>query len=562
MIARPSWEKPLRQRLRQRLRRWRQRRFIPRWLRDQVGTIVLLFTLQCLMAYAGEDTLGIGGGSTGIASVSGLIGVLLAISLRSRWQSHGWLLDWTPATPASAWRLRTREHLPAIVTTVVITLLFSSLAAGFHDETTVMTGLAAAGLSMGCGFLLAGGRISSGLLFASVILIFFYTVISGWLGSGEREVISRIAKGTGLAWLPILPWSLATHGTPAPALHLGIVGVALVISLREWRSAWSLRTTRAPEIADHGDPASDEQADEPIAVEDVTPEATNEEQRQNIRQHVAFAWFGMAGYMPDGPMPRFERILWRWFSPRERFLSCLGSQQSFTWFPRTRVTAGTLALMLVLIWLIPWLEQLIPFGDDAFWLFAAFLILASLALLTGWPGRDSSFQSWLDNMQTVDLGQFPALAVLPVTPGEWLRAAAKEWIVRSVWIASLWSVAILLGYKTIVPQGPLSGLVAVALLPWLFLAAWFPLSVLHRLVNAVAGAAFRIHGLGWVLTAVISGVLGLATTGIAIVGIAAGKFIMALAALSIATLLGAFSLWLTLRRCRGMRLDIKPKPLP
>ena len=135
MIARPSWEKPLRQRL----RKWRKRRIVPRWLRDQGGTIVVLFILQCLMAHGGEDTLGTGGGGTGIGAVSGLIGALIAISLRSRWQSHGWLLDWTPATPSSAWKLRTREHLPAIVITIVVTLLFSCLASGFNDATSAPT---------------------------------------------------------------------------------------------------------------------------------------------------------------------------------------------------------------------------------------------------------------------------------------------------------------------------------------------------------------------------------------------------------------------------------------
>ena len=99
MIARPSWEKPLRQRL----RKWRQRRLMARWARDYGVTILGLFGFQCILAHGGEDSLGHGGGGTGIGAITGLIGALLAISLRSRWQSHGWLLDWTPATPATAW---------------------------------------------------------------------------------------------------------------------------------------------------------------------------------------------------------------------------------------------------------------------------------------------------------------------------------------------------------------------------------------------------------------------------------------------------------------------------
>jgi hypothetical protein len=560
MIARPSWEKPLRKKL----RKGRKRRVVPRWLADLGGAVVVLFILQCHLAHGGENTLGHGGGGTGIGAVSGLIGALLAISLRSRWQSHGWLLDWTPATPAAAWKLRTREHLRAIVTTVVVTMLLSCLAAGFNDQTSVTAAFAAGALSMGCGFLLAGGRISTGLLFVAIVLVFFYTVLNGWSGSGGSELSMRMAKGTDLMWLPVLPWSLATHGTPTPALHLGLLALVLMISLYEWRSAWSLRSTPAgdaPELAIPGDPDSEELLDDPTPAGEEAPEAADEDQRQNIRQHVAFAWFGMAGYLPDGPMPGFERILWRWFSPRERFLSCLGSQQSFEWFPRTRWTAGTLVVMVIYPFLASWLNRQASSGDYFFWLLAGFLALAAFAIFTGWPGRDSCFQSWLDHMHTADLGLFPAFAVMPVTASEWLGGAAKEWIARSVWISSLWSMAILLGCSSIAQPGTASWLVALTALPWLSLAAWFPLSVMHRLARAVSGPIFRSHGISRVLPALLLGVMGLIAMAAAFVGIGTGNVLIALMALAVAVLLGAISLRLTLQRCRDMKLDLKPTPL-
>jgi hypothetical protein len=164
-------------------------------------------------------------------------------------------------------------------------------------------------------------------------------------------------------------------------------------------------------------------------------------------------------------------------------------------------------------------------------------------------------------MHTADLGLFPAFAVLPVTAGEWLLAAAKEWIVRSTWIALLWTVAILLGRNGIAPHGSFSWLMAFAALPWLLLAALFPLSVTHRLVRAVSGPIFRTHGLSRVLPALASAAMGLIAVGVAFLGIGAGKFLITLAALAIAALFIALSLWLTLQRCRGMQLDIKPKPL-
>ena len=560
MISRPSWERPLRQKL----RKWRKPRLKPRWLTDHGWTLLILFSLQCVLGHGGEEALGPAGGGTGIGAVSGLVGAFLSISLRSRWLAHGWLLDWTPATPLAAWKLRTREHLPTIIIAVLVTLLLSCLAAAFNDHTSTATALAATTLSMACGFILAGGKISTRLLYAGVVLIFFYTVLSGWFGSEKMELSIRMAKGTSLLWLPILPWSFVTHGSPVPALHLGVLLTALLISIYEWRRAWSYRSVAAGSVGEIAIPtghAPEEPTEEPDSEEEEAPTLPDEEQRQNVRQHVAFAWFGMAGYMPDGPMPRFEQLLWRWLSPRQRFLSCLGSEQAATWFPRTRWAAITLAVMVALALLVPRLDGEAWIDHYGFWVFAGFLGLASIAGLTSWPGRDSGFQSWLDLMQTADLGLFPSFAVLPVTAGEWFRAFAKEWTIRSAWFASMWSVAILLAQKGINPDADLSWQIAFATVPWLIVTAWFPLTVLHRLVRAVSGPAFRSHGITRVVPALVSGVLGLISATIVFVGIGAGMFLMTALSLVVAAVLGAFSLWLTLQRCRGMRLDIKPTPL-
>jgi hypothetical protein len=288
---------------------------------------------------------------------------------------------------------------------------------------------------------------------------------------------------------------------------------------------------------------------------------TDEDQRQAVRQHVAFAWFGMAGYLPDGPLPRFERLLWRCFTPRQRFLSCLGSEQAFAWFPRTRWMVGTLILMVTLSLLVPWLDGKEWMDDYGFGVLIAFLGLGTVAILTGWPGRDSSFQPWLELMQTADLGQFPSFAVLPVTPGELLAAFAKEWTIRGAWFSSLLSAAIFLGQKGVAPGISFSWQVAFAALPWLLVATWFPLSVLHRLIRAVSGPAFRNHGISRVLPALVSGAMGTIAAVVAFFGIGAGELIITMGSLAVAVALGAFSLWLTLQRCRGMRLDIKPEPL-
>ncbi|MCW1883515.1 hypothetical protein OKA04_02170 [Luteolibacter flavescens] len=192
MISRPSWERPLRQRL----RKWRKCSVSLRWLRDHAGVLLFFFALSWVLAHGCEVVFGESGGATGVSAVSGLIGALLSASVRSRWEAHGWLVDWTPATPIIAWKLRTREHLPSVVAIVFLSLFMSCSTVGFGIEATAPTALAASVLSMACGFLLAGGRVSSAVLFAAFVLTIAFTLLSGWFGIIQGGHVPAIGQGS------------------------------------------------------------------------------------------------------------------------------------------------------------------------------------------------------------------------------------------------------------------------------------------------------------------------------------------------------------------------------
>jgi hypothetical protein len=560
MIARPSWERPLRQRL----RNWKRRPGVPSWIKDHGFIIVLAVFFQSALAAEGTRLLGAGGGGTGIGIGGGLAGACLGMFLRTRWQAHGWIAQWSPASRATARRIQTREALPAMGSVVAAVLAFALVAAGFSPRTGFAEAVAAATAAMAAGFLLAGGPISVGILIASGICIVAHAILSQWLALGSGNFPTRILRGSVLGWIPVLPWSMSAHGARAGGFQWLLVALPLAISLREWWRSWHDWQPWRPEremAALAGIPEAVEAADE--EPEDVAE--VDEAKRRIVRQQVAFAWFGLAGYLPNAPMPRLDRLLWRWFTPRQRLISTLGSHDAFGWFAQTRWTALALALMVPLAWFSSW-DDGAPawvawFVGHDFWYWLAFLALAVVAMVGGWPSRRSRFQPWLERMEVQGIGHFPAFALLPVCPGGWLRAAAKEWTLRAAWVSALWSLAIALAAPGFAAGQPAATVASQMALPWLFHAALFPLSAMNRLLRAVSGPTFRMHGFSRGVPSFLASLFCLVWAVFAAFALGTGYLRVALAALAITAGLGGFSLWMTLLRCKGMRLDMKPKPL-
>lgn len=560
MIARPTWERPLRRRLH---RKRERRALLPGWIKDQAGIMVIALVLFAVLAVDGEKLLGAGGGGTGIGVGAGLAGAFIGLCLRARWLDHGWLTEWTPASRLVARRIQTREIIPLVIPVVLAVMIFAAVAACFGSTTGIGEALAAAAVTMGSGFLLAGGRISMRILIASIIWTIGYCILSPWFLDDTARLTTRIVKGAVLGWLPVMPWSMPVHGAPAGALQWLVLGGALAISLREWWKSWHDGIAPPAGLAlaaPAGGPETGEVAPGEEAEERPAPD---EEQRKSIRQQVAFAWFGLAGYLPDSPMPWFDRLIWRWLAPRQRLISTLGSHDAFEWFAQTRWTVLSLALMAALGWLPQSARHRPEFGawfdSHAFWFLVLFVALSAVAILSGWPSRRSRFQPWLEQMEAQGIGLFPAFALLPICPGEWLRAAAKEWTLRAAWVSLLWSLAT----ATWVPASSFSGsavpTLAALVLPWLLHAALFPLSAMNRLVNAVSGPAFRGHGFTRTVPSILAGILCLITTPSAVLALGTGYYGVALLLGALAAASGALSLWLTLRRCTGMRLDLKSK---
>ena len=564
MIARPSWERPLRRRLRQKLENRGQ---AIGWVKENTSLIAVWLVVQIVLMTEGEQQLGARGGATGIGIGAGIAGAFIALCLRSRWQHQAWLTEWTPASHAIVRRIQSRELLSLIAPIVNTVLLTSVGIAALSPATGVVDALAAAWFALLAGFLLAGGRISMGILFASAIGVAGYSLLSPWLLDHSARWITRFLHGAAAGWLPVLPWSNAVHGSPGGSLSWLAPGAALVISLREWRRSWTEAIAHPARLEFAS--RSDEECEEDDLIEDdpasASQEPATEDQRKQIRQQVAFGWFGMAGYFPHRPMPRIDRLIWRWLTPRERLISTLGSHDAFGWFAQTRWAAISLVIIAGLGWLARWTRQQAVAGPwidvPAYAWIAAFAAPVAVTLISGWPARRSRFQLWLDPMAAQGIGRFPAFALLPISPGEWLRAAAKEWAVRSAWMAVLWTLAIAAALPAFSFEKSAATMTAWLLLPWLLGASLFPLSGMNRLIRAVSGPFLRSHGFSRTVPAILTGILCPISACVAAIAFGTNYLPATLVALTVAIGSGWASLCLTLRRCCGMRLDLKPKPL-
>ncbi len=557
MIGRPSWERPLRRRLAKAL----DRRGMPNgWFRENAGLLTVWVIVQGVLMIAGEERLGAAGGATGIAAACGLAGAFLASCLRARWLHQAWLVEWTPASHEVARRIQTREIVGQLSPFAIAVLAASAGIAAFSEATGVMAALGAAMLATTTGFLLSGGRLSHAVVCASGVWTAGYGLLSPWLLDEKGDMWERLVHGAAAGWLPVLPWSLVFHESRTGMLQGLLLACALAIALRDWWRSWQDRSRMPAAVAFRDLVTPLEEEKEEAAAETADPGPSGEEQRAEIRKQVAFAWFGMAGYMPGQPMPWLDRWIWRWLTPRQRLISTLGSHDAFVWSAQTRWTVLSLAGLAALAWLPRLALRQADFGawfdGHAFWLLVAIVALAAVAVMSGWPARRSRFQPWLDPMEAQGIGRFPGFAMLPVCPGEWMRAVTKEWTLRAAWVSLLWVLPVLAWVPLFAPDG---GGPWWILVPFLIHASLFPLSAMNRLTRSVSGSVFSSHGFSRTVPAVIAGFACVAAMLAAIAAAATGFAAAGLGLLLAAAALGGTGLWLILQRCKGMRLDLRPK---
>ncbi len=540
---------------------------MPGWLRQKAATIFGGLVLFALLSHVGTKLFGEGGAGTAPAIPGGVMGFLLGMRLRSAWLTHLWLPEWTPASLTATRQIQTREILPTLVRDALLALALALAGAlvSRSDESIEVT--AAVLLSMATGFLLAGGKVSVIVLLASGASTIGYGLLSKWMVGATGDNWERVVKAAAQIWIPAMPWSLPHHGAAGGILQWIFLGGVLIFSLWEWWKAWHALESAA---ADPSLFATDEILESEDAEDESQPEVPEqatlkEEQRKHIRQEVAFAWFGLVGYLPDRQTPGIDRLIWRWLTPRQRLISTIGSHDAFNWFARTKWAGSSLAVMVGLIWIWEGLSDRPGFSnwfeDYGFWGFVSVVTLAAFAILITWPSRDSRFKPWLELMEAQGIGHFPSFALLPICPGEWLRAAAKEWVVRWACMATLWSVAIAASLPTFAFEKTAATITAWLLLPWLLGFALFPLSSMKRLVRAVSGPLLRSQGFSRTVPSILFGMLCPAMSAAAAFAIGISEFPVALLLLSIAVATGGISLALTLNRCRNMRFDLKPEPL-
>jgi hypothetical protein len=562
MIPRPAWEKPLRRRL----KRHREKTGVPAWLREYGFLTLILTGFHFALVAAGVGRWGPAGGGTAAGLLPGVVGALLAMYFRNKLQVDPWLTTWTPATDAVARRVRLRETLRPMGWITAGVLAVAAWAGSIGGAPWSVSAGGAA-LGMASGFLLAGGREPVVMLCLGALWCLGYTVVTGVIFDDPRTFNERVLAAAVIGWPPVLPWALATHDTAAPGFHLALLAVMAALSGLRWWQA--LRPPVATPV--ESDLAlmrtESEEEDPPAAAgESEAPaesEPVSEDRRREVRQNVAFGWYGLAGYLPQFPLSRLDRWTWRWLTPRERQLSAVGSQEAALWIHRTRWTAAALAAMALLAWLPYWLSDSPEYErwshDYSFWYFMAHLGLAAIALVSGAPAKLSRFQVWLEPMQAQGLGFFATLSMLPVTTSEWSRAVAKEWSVRAAWLCLLWSLTIGIALPAVAPEAGLAAKAAALLLPWLAFAGWFPLSLLNRQVRAISGRAFAEHGFTRVVPALMCGVVcAIAAAGVS-GAIATGHLDLAAAAGVTAAASGAACLRLARSRMAGMGFDMKPK---
>jgi hypothetical protein len=350
-------------------------------------------------------------------------------------------------------------------------------------------------------------------------------------------------------WVPSMPWSWGTMPVPYDSLQVVLVFVIFIMAIRQAHAIWW----------EWNPPLVMEEMPEEAHAEETDP-ATDDDVMTGVRQSVHHAWFGMAGYLPRTPAGWFDALVWRWLTPRERWLSCLGSNDAREWFGSSLRGVYCLIALALIFLLVPraWVAEMTE--RMPFFVFLIHGGLAIVAVFFLWPGRRSAIQVWLMAFRPEGLGQVPAMSMLPVTGREWLRAIGKEWLLRSLWSGGLFGLA--LAATLPVRVQALAGQYWLGLVPGVLLVALFPLSMCRRVVMATAGAMLSDHGATRAFPALL-GALG--CLGAAVVAAGCGlldEWGFAVLAVIALVAFGVASLWFSLGRIECTGLDQRPRNLP
>lgn len=542
-----AWEIALRRKLRHERG---VKRSSKRW-RALVGAVLFWgFAAACLtlgMVTAGREVAGVAGSGIALGGIAGCFGAWIGSQMRAALGRDLWIGVWCPAVRQDIRRIQMRGFLPAgacsVLTMVLVCWLGGSLAGGMPPGQMFAAMVPAAVV----GFVISWGRFGPPVIWIGLVgclVVFFF---NEWFVADEDVAFPRLLAVMSHLWVPSMPWSWLHQPVPYAVGQMAFLGTFLVLSARDAVTVW--RWWMLPLTLDECSPEEDESEEE-------TPPPARETLRRDVRQSVHQMWTGMAGYLGGAPPRRFDRWVWRWLTPRERWLSCMGSQAAWTWFPATWWAVGCLAMLVALHRLVPqpWVDWAME-SSPGLWLGLHFL-LGGLALIKSWLGRDSAFQPLLEPIPADGLGPVPAFALLPVGGREWLRATAKEWACRTAWIGLWWglaAIAILPKVLEFAEGRPLLGLWPIAAL-----AAVFPVSVLLRLVKALDGEQQAHAGMTQLIPAILLGLGGVIGSVGMVALFADSRWAMGIAALAAVAACCVASLRLTLARVEGIRYDQRP----
>jgi hypothetical protein len=251
----------------------------------------------------------------------------------------------------------------------------------------------------------------------------------------------------------------------------------------------------------------------------------------------------------------------RFLTHRCRRLAVFGDGHAKSWVVYTKWAALFLLIAVCMVMLdrhkaslgLPWpMNRII-----AAWSVPVTLISIFIGIMLAWPGRNSAF-AWMTQPQSAfGMGALPPLAVFPFTTRDWLAAAAREWLARSLWVGAMMLALLVLIMEPDFWQTWMPGRIALVALPWMLVLSLFPLQAIHRISLAASGAMFRVHGTTRTLPALMLAVVCPAACFTAVVATAGREPMFAAWAFGIALASGALSLRLALARAEGPRLDLK-----
>lgn len=551
MNYQPVWERSMRRRL-----RLKAKSVGPKYHLDVKSMIALTFFGACVIAVCSMAAEKDEERMVAVTLVTGVHGTVLGRILRARWQDGVWFASYAPVNNREIKSLETRAALPNLIRWSGMGLMMAVLGCLAGFPSAMVKAMPVAASAMVIGMVFSSGRWGKIMLWVSGV------GSTGWTFAEMMNQDLRhgsIAIGFLQGWLPAFPLSLWAGDAALLIPRLTVFVAAVAVIFFEWRKVWrgvDLPVEWSPQGQENPSDLPDADA-EPIEAHET--EDPRPALRDDVRATVTRGWVGLAGYLRFNQIGWLDRLLWKYMVPRQRLLSCLGIYGTSCWLRRVKIASILLAVSVALFWTMRlsmenYLGAMMTARGEML-VFPA-IGIAFFAFAFSSPGSNSTFEPWTKPFKPGFQRSIAPLAIFPISPSEWARCAAREWQVRAIFVALIWSVAtvaVALGFFTELSVRNLFGWFVA---PWCWLAAMLPFSVGGRLLRAHYGRAQGfILGTRLLLPLALMAISPAAIV-VVIIGFALRHFPTYAGGITVAAVAGWAGLRLAVASCGNMRADI------